>query len=196
MKGMPIGHAINPRAGCWIAVFALALLTVRANAAPLDPVLFWNDQTNKAIQTTSMDPFMATRALALESIAVFDTVRSAADAPGFLVRLPAPAGILPDVAASAAAHAVLRYLFPERRSLLDALFARALTPYKAGPQRTQTVRFGESVAAAIIAIRDRDGWNRTGAVRGGTGPGQWRPTPPYFLPTARPTTSPSSLSNL
>ena len=67
MKGMPIGHAINPRAGCWIAVFALALLTVRANAAPLDPVLFWNDQTNKAIQTTSMDPFMATRALALES---------------------------------------------------------------------------------------------------------------------------------
>ena len=52
-----------------------------------DPVLLWNDQANQAIQLTATDPFKASRALAIESIAVFDTIRSVNREPGFLVRL-------------------------------------------------------------------------------------------------------------
>jgi len=36
---------------------------------PGDQVLIWNDQTNRAIEETAADPFQASRALALESIA-------------------------------------------------------------------------------------------------------------------------------
>jgi hypothetical protein len=82
--------------------------------------LLWNAQTNLSIQASWMDPFMATRALALESIAVLDTLRSQAGMPGFLVCLPAPADARPGIAASAAAHAMLVHLFPSRRAILDA----------------------------------------------------------------------------
>ena len=164
--------------------FALCLLAVRAIAAPpvADPILFWNDQTNRAIQEASMDPFVATRALALESLAVFDTMRSIAGLPGFLVRLPAPLGTSAEVATTAAAHAMLLYLFPTRRTDLNAAFARALAAYAPGADRARSVRFGEDVAAAIVAIRNRDGWNANGPVTVAPEPGKWRPTPPYFLP--------------
>ncbi len=170
--------------GAGLAAFALCLVAVRAiAAAPVaDPILFWNDQTNRAIQTSSMDPFAATRALALESLAVFDTMRSIAGMPGFLVRLPAPAGTSAEVATTAAAHAMLLYLFPTRRMVLQTAFARALAAHAPTAERARSVRFGEDVAAAIIAIRNRDGWNANGALPVGAERGKWRPTPPYFLP--------------
>ncbi len=167
-------------------VSVCALIMAMASARAESAVLFWNAETNRAIQQTSMDPFMATRALALESIAVLDTLRSAADRPGFLVRLPAPAGVSPMVAADAAAHTMLVYLFPARRAALDAVFIRSLAAYPADDARARAETFGTAIARAIIAIRDRDGWDRTGTVITGNAPGQWRPTPPRFLPPLDP----------
>ncbi len=157
-------------------------------AAPLgtDPVLLWNEQTNRSIQATAMDPFKATRALALESIVVLDTLRSIAGKPGFLVRLPAPADTPPDVAAHAAAHAILAHLFPARRTALDAVFAKSLTALPSGEKRKQAVVFGEAVAAAVAAIRDRDGSDLAGSVKISTEPGRWRPTPPGFYQPLNP----------
>jgi membrane-associated phospholipid phosphatase len=157
-----------------------------ASARAEDAVLFWNAETNRAIQQTSMDPFMATRALALESVAILDTMRSAADRPGFLVRLPAPAGVSPMVATDAAAHTMLVYLFPARKAALDAAYVSSLAAYPADDARARAEAFGSAVVRAIIAIRDRDGWNRTDTVKVGNTPGQWRPTPPRFLPPLDP----------
>lgn len=183
---MPKGRAIMGRR--WLTVLGSLLLAASAVAAPsqTDAVVTWNDQTNQSIQATSMDPFKATRALALESIAVLDTLRSIAGEPGFLVRLPAPPGTSPELAASAAGHAILTHLFPARRAALDAVFAKALTVLPGGNRRQRSVAFGEAVAAAVMAIRDQDGWDRTAAVRTGTEPGQWRPTPPRFYPPLNP----------
>ena len=171
--------------------FVALLLTLAAAGAeaaprPFDPVLLWNEQTTLSIQATAMDPFMATRALALESIAVLDTLRSAAGLPGFLVRLPAPPNAPPAIAASAGARAMLVYLFPARRDALDRVFAQTLAAFPADAKRAGAVAFGEAVAAAVIAIRDRDGWNQAGTVTIGTGPGAWRPTPPGHYPPLNP----------
>lgn len=57
----------------------------RPHAAEPDPVPLWNDQTNPAIEATEADPFAASRALAMESLAVFNTIQS-------IVGMPAPAG--------------------------------------------------------------------------------------------------------
>jgi membrane-associated phospholipid phosphatase len=172
----------------WIVALAtiLAVMPVLAASPAADPVLFWNEQTNLSIQSTAMDPFNATRALALESIAVLDTLRSAKGAPGFLVHLPAPDDISPNLAASAAAHAMLVYLFPARRSALDAVFANDRSAQPTGEKRQRSIAFGEAVARAIVAIRDRDGWNRIAAFEAGTEAGRWRPTPPRFYPPLNP----------
>jgi PAP2 superfamily len=165
---------------------ALVFAPAATPAVAQDAVLLWNTQTNLAIQTTSMDPFNATRALAMESVAVLDTLRSLNGEAGFLVRLPAPRDGMPEVAASAAAHAVLVYLFPDRKAELDATLAKALARFPATESRARSINLGEAVAAAVIAIRDRDGWNRPGAVKIGNEPGQWRPTPPRFDPPLHP----------
>jgi membrane-associated phospholipid phosphatase len=187
---------------------ALALAPATAPAAAAEPdrpavdqVVFWNDQTNQAIQATSTDPFKAARVLALESIAVLDTVKSLSGAPAFLVRLPAPpagppagpASGPPDATAddlavgtAAAAHAMLCHLFPTRQAILDAALASSLTDEPAGAARNQATAFGKAVADAVFAIRDRDGWDAAGTVRPGIVPGQWRPTPPKFLPAMDP----------
>jgi membrane-associated phospholipid phosphatase len=173
-------------------------LVLAGDPARADAVLFWNDQTNRAIQATGADPFMASRALALESIAVLDTMKSLAGAPAFMVRLPAPGDAPAGAAVAGAAYAMLSYLFPARQAALDAALASSLANERAsraaieGSDRSalagsgRAVVFGKAVAEAVIAVRDRDGWDAAGSVRTGTEPGQWRPTPPAFLTALRP----------
>ena len=147
------------------------------------PVLFWIDQTNLAIQADGTNPFMASRVLALESIAVLDTIRSLNGTPAYLVRLPAPRGLTASIAVTAAAHRILSHAFPARQKVLDVALAAILADEASGPARSQALAFGRAVADGVIAIRGGDGWNATGAaLRAGTAPGQWRPTPPDFLP--------------
>ena len=172
----------------WIVALAATLAVAPALASPptADPVSIWNEQTNLAIQSTAMDPFNATRALALESIAVLDTIRSAKGAPGFMVRLTPPGDISSHLAAGAAAHTMLIYLFPARRSALDAVWAKERSAFPAGEKRQRSIAFGESVAGAIVAIRDKDGWDRIVTSKTGNEPGRWHPTPPHFYPPLNP----------
>jgi membrane-associated phospholipid phosphatase len=156
-------------------------------AAPPDPasvdsVLMWNDQVNRAIQETLTDAFHASRDLALESIAVLDTIRSIDGGPTLLVRLRAPPDVNPDVAAAAAAHTMLNHLLPVRHAALDAALAVSLAHEAPGPVRDQAVAFGKAIADAVFAVRDRDGWDAAGHNEAGSGPDRWRPTPPEYLP--------------
>ena len=151
-----------------------------------DPVLLWNDQANLAIQLTNTDPFKASRALAIESIAVFDTIRSMNAVPGFLVRLPVPGEMKASIAIASAAHIALLRLFPERRAALDGTYARAIAQEPESAIRARSVRFGQAVAEAVLAVRDRDGWNAKGSGLVAVGPGYWRPTPPRFESTLDP----------
>lgn len=160
--------------------------TPSQTAAAIDQAVFWNGQVNLAIQATSTDPFQASRALAMESIAVLDTVRSLSGGPSFLVHLSGPRDARPGTAVAAAAHGMLVRLFPARRAELDAALATALANEPAGPSRERAAAFGEAVADAVFAARDRDGWDATANQREGTAPGEWRPTPPRFLPPLDP----------
>jgi len=173
-----------------IGAMALALSVTPAHAEPdrtsSDPVLVWIEQSNRAIQETAADPFRASRALALESIAVLDTVRSIASAPGFLVRLSGPRDLKPTIATAAAAHTVLSRLFPARRVALDQALSASLAEEPAGPARDRAVAFGKAVAEAVLARREHDGWNATVSVENGAASGQWRPTPPDFKPPEDP----------
>lgn len=81
---------------------------------------------------------------------------------------------------------MLCQLFPARRAAQDAALEASLANEPAGSARDRAVAFGTAVAAAIYARREDDGWNSKGIANAGTAPGQWRPTPPDFLPAQEP----------
>jgi len=169
-----------------LARLAAAPAATATDPKTTDPVLFWNDQTNRAIQATATDAFAASRALALESIAVLDTANSIDGAPAFLVRLPAPRDVVVAQALAAAAHEMLLHLFPTQQAALDDAYAVSLAGAPAGSDRSRSSAFGQAMADAVISIRDDDGWSATATTRAGDAPGQWRPTPPDYLPPLHP----------
>ena len=169
-----------------LARLTAAPAAIQPDPAAADPVLFWNDQTNRAIQATATDAFAASRALALESVAVLDTVKSIDGAPAFLVRLSAPRDVVVGRAISAAAHAMLLHLFPAQQAALDDAYAVSLAGAPEGADRSRSSDFGQVMADAVISIRDDDGWSAQVKTRAGDAPGQWRPTAPDYLPPQHP----------
>ena len=85
-----------------------------------------------------------------------------------------------------AAHRMLCRLFPTLRAELDAALTANLANEPTGPARDRAMALGEAVADAVYAAREQDGWNASAPVRTGSGPGEWRPTPPGFLPPLHP----------
>jgi hypothetical protein len=96
----------------------------------------------------------------------------------------APKVAAPEAAAAAAAHRILTNYFPGTNTAnLDAQLAASLANVRTPVARANGEAFGVEAANHIIALRTGDG--RGGPVTSptqGTLPGQWRPTPPAFLP--------------
>jgi hypothetical protein len=150
------------------------------------PVLDWNQEALDAIQADASSPLVASRALALESIAVFDVLNAILEAPAYMVDLDAPDGISAAAAVAAAAHRVLSYSFPAQQAALDAELARSLAGVPDGPAEAAAVAFGRAVADTLVALRANDGWDAVVSYAGGTAPGEWRPTEPGYLPALAP----------
>lgn len=151
-----------------------------------EPVLAWDQRALDTIQAESASPLLASRTLAMESIAVLAVVDAIDSAP--LARL-AGAEFLEAVSVAAvatAAHRVLSEAFPAQGAALDAALAESLAGVPDGAAETVAVAFGGAVAETVIALRAGDGWDVVATYEGGTEPGEWRPTPPGFLPALAP----------
>jgi hypothetical protein len=151
-----------------------------------DTVLSWNHHTLDAIQASGSTPLYATRALAMESIAVFDVLNAIDNAPAYMVDLDAPHAISATAAVAAAAHRILTYSFPTQTAALDWDFTQSLAIVPDGARERAGVAFGEAVADALIALRAEDGWDAPVTYAGATEPGEWRPTAPGYLPALSP----------
>ena len=153
-------------------------------------VIQWNDRTLTAIAqdpNLNANPPRASRALALESIAVYDVVRAINDQPGYLVNLEPPAGISVDAAIAGAAERILSYIFQNQTHAFQAALDESLQRVPDGPGETQGVAFGQAVADAVIALRANDGADQPMPIfLGSIEPGIWRPTPPDFQPGLEP----------
>lgn len=99
-------------------------------------------------------PFRSARALGMTLVAMHDAQAAATggQAPYHVV-LPAPAGTQPELAMAAAAHRVLRRLYPGQAADLDAAWSYyAAKGATAGP----SVPFGLAVGDAVMAWRAGD----------------------------------------
>ena len=154
---------------------------VATRAAEVRAMATWNII---ALKTTAAGPFSPpreARAVAMVSAAVFDAVNSITrQYEPYAVAVVADRGASREAAVSAAAHGILISLYPGAVASLDAARDSALAPIAAGRAKDDGVAVGQTVAAAVLAIRAADRSAEQASYTPGTGLGVWVPTPPAF----------------
>jgi hypothetical protein len=166
---------------------ALALIGSLAPVARADEVTDWNQQMVRTHLAAGAAGGVIIRGAAIVEAAVFDAVNGIEQRYTSLHVAPAaPAGASARAAAVQAAYAALLQLYPTQKPALDARRFASLADLadREDPAAIASgIAWGQTVATAILAWRSTDGTNAVlPPFIGGTNPGEWRPTPPGFLP--------------
>ncbi len=125
------------------------------------------------------DPLAASRALAMMHVAMHDAVNSARPRFRSYAMITRQAAADPEIAAAAAAHDVLRALYPAQAGALADELAKLLAEAGRGPEIERGRAAGAAAALAILADRAGDGAERRAAYAPGEGPGRYRFTPGF-----------------
>ena len=154
-------------------------------ANSVNPVVQWNRTLLVIVRTPGAQPatMHPTRSFAIMHAAIYDAV-NAIDRTHkpYLVRLSHISRFASqDAAAASAAHEVLIALYPTFQAMLDEQLQQSLGQIADGPDKTDGVIIGQTVADRILALRSDDG---SGVAPipyvFGTAPGDYQSTPPNF----------------
>ena len=171
--------------------FALLVGTLLSATGYADEVVDWNQTLLRAGRVAGTSPLVMTRMAAIVQAAVFDAVNGIDRRYAPVHVTPAgPAGASRDAAAVQAAYATLVQLYPTQKAVFDARRAVSLTvigTHKSSAAVASGIAWGQTVAEAILAWRDADGFSPAPPpFVGATTAGSWRPTPPALAPGAAP----------
>jgi hypothetical protein len=157
------------------------MLSASASAGG-DMVLHWNEVAINVLRAdrTLPGPGWSSRALAIESIAVFDAV-NAIDG-SFSPYASSPRGFNEhntsmDAAIASAGHDALVALYPVQKTALDAELASSLAGIRSGPKVSRGVTLGQATASAILNLRQHDGSDQIVPYTVNPAPGHWQPDP-------------------
>jgi hypothetical protein len=172
------------RSACAVVAIVCLLGPARLSA---DVIIDWNNVLLNTVRTNSMSPLPQSRISAAMNTAMYDAVNSIVRTHRpYHVDVPAAPGTSREAAAAQAAHRVLSGLFPASQAAYDAALTNSLSSVPDGPQKTAGITLGNTVGAAILALRANDGASAVVPYTPGTDPGDWRPTPPANAPAAAP----------
>jgi membrane-associated phospholipid phosphatase len=149
-----------------------------------DVVIDWNATLIQALHNAATPPTVASRALALVGVAVYDAVDAVRPTyelyplPGFNPRPPHDASA--EAAAIGAAYRVLSALFPAQQAMFTAELQATLGTLPGNKPTADGFAFGQSVADAVLAWRANDGSAKVVSYTPGTAPGDYQLTPPGF----------------
>jgi membrane-associated phospholipid phosphatase len=177
----------------WILVLGIATLLMASSIARADDVTDWNQHMLRAGTVAGTSPIVMTRVAAIVQASVFDAVNG-------IDRKYTPVHVPPGAAADAsrraaiveAAYTALVAVYPAQKSTFDARLAVSLTAIASDSHETSSgiasgIAWGQAAANGILSWRATDGFTPAPApFLGGTTVGEWRPTPPGFLPGAVP----------
>jgi membrane-associated phospholipid phosphatase len=157
------------------------------SAHALNPVIEWNRTLLVILRTAGAQPatIHSTRSFAILHAAIFDAVNNIDGTYSpYLVRLSNVSRRASQPgAADQAAHDVLVALYPAFQTTLDTELQQDLAQIPEGPDKTDGVAVGQTVAARILAFRSTDGANVTPPTFvPGNRPGDYQFTPPNFAP--------------
>jgi hypothetical protein len=169
---------------------SLAILSTLAGTASADAVSEMNRVANQSsgANVPARGAPQTTRILAMTHIAIHDAVNAIDPRyESYAFFGPADPSASPVAAIASAAFNVLRFENPTTVATLTMEYNALLATVPDGPAKTAGIAVGEASAAAIRAARANDGSAAPcPAYVPGTGPGDWRPTPPANLPFANP----------
>ncbi|MEI8408565.1 vanadium-dependent haloperoxidase [Kribbella sp. CCNWLY201] len=174
----------------WPALLATSVVALTswspaatASVASAEPVLHWSGVSTQTIVAAGRPPASAEVVMGIVHIAIADTVA------GLGHSRPYVAAVRPDRHASAAsavataAYDVLKARAPG--TALDGKYADYLAGVPDGTAKTRGIALGRAVAAAVLAWRAGDGFEKPVTyVQRQPGPGVWEPTaatPPVDL---------------
>ena len=152
-----------------------------------NPVIEWNRTLLLIVRTPGAEPptIHSTRNFAILHVAMYDAINNIDGRfSPYLVRLSNISRKASEpAAADQAAHDVLVALYPAFQSNLDEQLQQDLAQIAEGPDKTDGIAVGETVAAQILAFRKEDGANVTPPLfKAGTDAGDYQLTPPNFAP--------------
>jgi membrane-associated phospholipid phosphatase len=176
-----------------LLVLGLTMLFGASSTARADDVTDWNQHMLRAGTIGGSSPLVMSRVAAIVQASVFDAVNGI-DRKYAPVHVPpaGPAGASRRAAAVEAAYTALVALYPAQQSIFDARLAVSLTAIASDPHETSAgiasgIAWGQTAANGILSWRATDGFTPAPPpYLGGTAVGEWRPTPPGFLPGAGP----------
>ena len=175
-----------------IKLFLLTMVCAVAfvTNASADAVSDWNTLSyqTSAANVPSRAPTQTSRIAAMTHIAIHDAL-NAIDSryEQYAYTGSGDTGASPTAAIAAAAYNVLRLENPTQAGVLQTAYNNMLATVPDGPAKDAGMAIGEQSAAAVRANQSNDG-SATAACpyTPGTGPGEWRPTPPAFASFATP----------
>jgi PAP2 superfamily len=149
----------------------------------VNPVVTWNATLLIIVRTPGAQPKTVhpTRSFAIMHAAIYDAVNAIDKThQPYLVRLRgASRSASQGAAASSAAHEVLVALYPSFQVTLDAQLKQSLALIPDGPDKTEGIAIGKTVADQILAARSNDGSNAQPVpFVFGNAPGDFQSTPP------------------
>jgi hypothetical protein len=152
--------------------------------APADAIVDWNRLAHDiAVAEDQFLTFKGQRALAMMHLAMHDALNAVEpvyEPFAYAERIWREAH--PVAAAAQAAHDVLASQYAAQRTTLDDQLIRSLDQVPEGEPRNAGLAVGRESAAAILARRQGDGWDRQGTYAFGEGPGRYQTTPPWNAP--------------
>ena len=152
-----------------------------------DVIIDWNNTLLNAVRTNYMSPLPTSRVSAAMNTAMYDAVNSIARThQPYHVVMTADPGTSRQAAAAQAAYRVLSGMIPASQASYNAALANSLSSVPDGAGKTAGIALGNTVGAAILALRANDGANAVVPYTPGSAPGDWRPTPPANAAAAAP----------
>ncbi len=152
-----------------------------------DTVTSWNSQALAAIRATQTSPPVASRALAILHVAIFDALNAIErTSKPYAVDVVAQPDASRDAAIASAGHRVLSSLFPTQSTTFDTKLTSDLSTIPDGKSESDGVALGRRVADTLLQLRASDGSASSVAYTPSTGAGKWQPTPPANLPALLP----------
>ncbi|MEP4194774.1 MAG: VCBS domain-containing protein [Aliishimia sp.] len=158
------------------------------NDAPANAVLHWIDMALETIAESGTSPDYASRALAMQSIAVENVLSALNGENGYLFNFDTTDADA-NLAVAYAAHSVLTGLFAGQTPALDEKLTSYVSAASVGVDPslvTASEALGDTVAARILGFRADDGWDDNEIFIGSDADGAWRPTGPRFLNALNP----------
>jgi hypothetical protein len=144
-------------------------------------VVAWNETAyDLAFAEDQFGTFKGVRAFAMMHIAMHDALNAVVpEYEQYAFHHQARTAADPIAAAAQAAHDVLLGQYPGERRRLDDELARWLGTVPEGARKTRGIALGGRSAAAILDLRDGDGFDFEGTYAFGSGRGVYQTTPPW-----------------